>query len=170
MKFSILFLLLLFCINLPSQAQNKTEKTNTTFASAKQSIINSEKRYEEVKKVVFRAREKLKYYKKSKTLNYNELQKKENTLKQAEQKLKKMAQLIEHNKVLLQQLKTNPSLGKSIKSTEAQKKASTKNIKTKSKSQPKTLNDRVFEERQKKKNKTKEDFKKMIKEKQKNNN
>ena len=174
MKLSIfysLFIFIFFCINLPSQAQKNN--TNVELNEAKQSINNSEKRYEEAKKNIFRAKEKLNHYKKSKKLSFNELQQKENTLSKAEQKLKKMAQLIEHNKVLLLQLKTNPSLGKSIKLNE--KISNTKNnkanatAKPKSKSQQHTLADKVLQEKQLRRNKSKEQLKKAIKNKQNNN-
>lgn len=163
MKFLSCFsnlILFFFCLNFSIQAQSNEEKTNKDFAVAKQSIINSEKRYNEAQKKVFRAKEKLKHYKASKKLTFTQLKEKENTLQKAEQKLKKMAQLIEHNKVLLTQLKTNPALGKSIKS----------NTKPKNKNQPKTIEDQILEQRRKQQNKNKDHLKKVIENKQKNSN
>jgi len=158
-SFSILFFIIL---TFQAFSQNKKEISNTDFVKAKQSIVNSEKRYDEARKKVYRAKEKLRNYKDSKKMNFNELQKKEGTLKQAEQKLNKMAQLIQHNKILLEQLKTNPTFGKSVKVKP----------KPKNKSQQKTIEDKILDERRKNKNKSKEQLKKAIekRKKEKNNN
>jgi len=80
-------------------------------------LKKSRANYEATQKKIFRAEQKLSHLKKIGVLSYNDLTKKEQLLKKAKHKLKEMRLLIEHNSTLVKQTKSNPSFGKSIRST-----------------------------------------------------
>jgi len=96
------------------------------FATSNKDIIEveaivkkSQQKYEDAKKKVYRAEEKLIHLKKIGVLSFNELTLKEQLLKKAKDKLEQMRLLLEHNNTLISQTKSNPSFGKSVRSTAA---------------------------------------------------
>jgi len=132
MKTFILYIFIFFSF-LSYKVSGQTSATSSNNIIEVEAIVKkSQQKYDDAKKKVYRAEEKLIHLKKIGLLSFNEVSQKENLLKKAKDKLEQMRLLLEHNNTLISQSKSNPSFGKSIRAT-----ASNSNAK----SQRKTIQD-----------------------------
>lgn len=109
--------LFLSLFSFQTNAQNQI--SNKDIIEVETIVKKSQQKYDEAKKKVYRAEEKLNHLRKIGVLSYSEVMEKEQLLKKANNKLEQMRLLLKHNTTLISQTKSNPSFRKSIRSRTA---------------------------------------------------